>query len=89
MALGASRGSILGLVLRETSSTVVAGIGIGLIGVLGASRLVASQLLDVTPGDPLTLIVTPAVLAVSALGAAALPAMRAASADPVANLRTD
>jgi putative ABC transport system permease protein len=77
------------LVLRETSSTVVAGIGIGLIGALGASRLMASQLLDVTPGDPLTLIVTPAVLAASALGAAALPAMRAASADPVASLRTD
>ena len=89
MALGASRGSILGLVLRETSSTVVAGIGIGLLGAMGASRLMASQLLNVTPGDPLTLIVTPAVLAVSALGAAALPAMRAASADPVASLRTD
>ena len=56
---------------------------------MGASRLMASQLLNVTPGDPLNLIVTAAVLAASAMGAAALPAIRAASADPVASLRTE
>jgi putative ABC transport system permease protein len=87
MALGASRAAILRLVLQETSAIVLIGIAIRLLGTLGASRLVASQLLNVTPGDPLNLVLTAALLAGSALGAAAWPALRAASADPLANLR--
>ena len=87
MALGASRGAILRLVLRETSAIVLIGIGLGLLGALGASRLIASQLLNVTPGDPLNLLMTAALLAAAALSAAAWPALRAASADPLANLR--
>jgi predicted permease len=87
MALGASRGAILRLVLRETSAIVLIGIAIGLLGALGASRLIASQLLNVTPGDPLNLVLTAALLTGAALGAAAWPALRAASADPLDNLR--
>jgi predicted permease len=87
MALGASRGTILRLVLRETVTLVVAGLAVGVLGALGAGRAIASQLVDVAPGDPLTLALTGVLLAGAALAAALLPAARASSVDPVANLR--
>jgi predicted permease len=89
MALGASRRSILGLVLRETATLVALGLGLGALGALASSRLIASQLHEVKPGDAGTLVATGVLLAIAALVAAALPAARASSADPVANLRLE
>ena len=87
MALGASRGTILRLVLRETGTLVVVGLGMGLLSALGAGRAIGSQLVDVAPGDPLTLVVTGSLLAVAAIAAALPPAAHASSVDPMANLR--
>jgi hypothetical protein len=87
MALGASRGAILQLVLRETGAVVLLGLAAGVLSALGAGRAIASQLVDVAPGDPLTLALTGILLAVAAIAAAALPAARASSVDPVAGLR--
>ncbi|MGE0462566.1 MAG: ABC transporter permease [Vicinamibacterales bacterium] len=89
MALGASRGSILGMVLRETAGVVALGLSLGFLGSLASSRLIANQLHEVAPGDAGTLILTGLVLAFTALMAAALPAARAASADPVTSLRLE
>ncbi len=89
IALGASRRSILGLVLRETATLVALGLGLGALGALASSRLIASQLHEVKPGDAGTLVATGVLLAIAALVAAALPAVRASSADPVANLRIE
>ena len=58
-----------------------------LLCALGAGRAIASQLVEVTPGDPLTLAFTGALLTVAAIAAALIPAARASSVDPVAKLR--
>jgi predicted permease len=87
IALGASRGTILRQVLKETGALVMLGLGVGLLCALGAGRAIASQLVDVTPGDPLTLAFTGALLTVAAIAAALIPAARASSVDPVAKLR--
>jgi putative ABC transport system permease protein len=87
IALGASRGTILRQVLRETGVLVAVGLGVGLLSALGAGRAIASQLVDVAPGDPATLTATGALLAAAAIAAALVPAVRASSADPVKSLR--
>jgi len=74
-------------VLRETGTLLVLGLGVGLLSALGAGRAIASQLVGVAPGDPFTLAATGLLLAVAAIAAALLPAARASSVDPVANLR--
>jgi putative ABC transport system permease protein len=89
IALGASRRTILGLILRETGTLVAVGLGLGLVGALAAARLIASQLENVGPRDPWTLAATSILLAATAVAAAVLPARRAASVDPVANLRAE
>ena len=87
MALGASRGSILGLVLRESVVTVGFGLGLGVLGAVVGSRLLAAQLYEIAPRDPITLIVTAAILGATAIAASLLPALRAAGVDPVVTLR--
>jgi ABC-type antimicrobial peptide transport system permease subunit len=87
MALGASRTSILSMVLRESAVTVGLGLTLGALGALAASRLLSAQLFEVAPRDPLTLIVTAATLGVTAVLASLMPAMRAAGVDPVLTLR--
>lgn len=89
IALGASRVSILRLVLRDTVTMVGIGLALGLAGALASSRLIASQLYYVNANDPSTLAATALLLAVAATAAAAVPALRAASADPVTNLRAE
>jgi putative ABC transport system permease protein len=87
MALGASRGTILRMVLGETGPLVVVGLGLGLVSAMGAGRAIASQLVDVGPGDPVTLALTSALLAVAAIVATLLPAARASALDPATGLR--
>jgi putative ABC transport system permease protein len=83
VALGAQRRDVLTLVLRETLPLVAAGIGIGLAGGLGLSRLMGSILFEVQPDDPATFIAVPLILGVVALVAALIPARRAATVSPV------
>jgi putative ABC transport system permease protein len=89
MALGATRSSIIRLVLGQTAVLTLLGIGIGVAGALALSRLVATQLYDVSPHDPATFVFTAVMLSGVALLAAYLPTRRATSVDPVAALRAE
>jgi ABC-type antimicrobial peptide transport system permease subunit len=88
MALGAERGTVVWLVLREVALLTGIGIAIGLPTALGLSRLVASQLFGLSPSDPMTLALAATVLAVVGGAAGYLPARRAAAVEPVKALRS-
>jgi predicted permease len=89
MALGAARGAVLWMVLREVIVLVVSGIVLGLPLALGLSRMVESQLFGLSPTDPLTLGVVAILLATVAMLAGYLPARRATRVDPMLALRQD
>jgi ABC-type antimicrobial peptide transport system permease subunit len=87
LALGATRGQVVGLAMRQGLEVVWVGIVAGLAGAWGLTRLLSSLLYGVAPGDPLTLAAGTAVLALAALAACYLPARQAAKADPSEALR--
>jgi ABC-type antimicrobial peptide transport system permease subunit len=89
VALGAQSSDILRHVLGQGMRTVAAGVFIGILISLAAGRLVASLLLDISPNDPVSMIIVAVVLLAIAALAAFVPARRAAKADPVTALRTD
>jgi putative ABC transport system permease protein len=87
MALGASREDILKLIVRHGSRLALAGVAIGLIASLAATRVLSSMLFEVTTKDPETFLAVALVLIGVALGACAIPARRAAKVDPMIALR--
>ena len=87
LALGASRGSVLRLVVRQAAVPVAAGVALGALGAVFASRAIATQLVNVRPNDPLTFLAVAGMLAIVALLAALIPARRAASLDPTRALQ--
>jgi ABC-type antimicrobial peptide transport system permease subunit len=87
IALGASPGAILGQVVGHALALVAAGIGIGLAAACALTRLIAAQLFQVSPTDPLTFAGVSVVLAAVAAAASFLPARRAVTVNPVAALR--
>ncbi len=87
VALGADRAQVTRLVLGEAARLSATGIGLGLVFALGTAQMMRSLLYEVSPVDPMTLIATAFVIAVAALGAAYIPAMRAARVDPVTAMR--
>jgi putative ABC transport system permease protein len=89
LAMGAERGSVLGMVLRQGGGLALVGLAIGVVGAFGLTRLLASQLYEVSVTDARTFLVAPLFLAAVALAACYLPARRATSVDPVAALRED
>ena len=89
MALGAQRGAVVWMVLREVMAISVAGIGLSLPAALGATKLLKSFLFGVKPNDPLALALAAAGLAVAALLAGYLPARRASRIDPMKALRQE
>ena len=89
MALGARRGQVGALVARQAAGLVLSGLGLGAVAALGLSRYLASMLFEVSPTDPWTLVVMAALLAATAGIAAAAPARRASSVDPLVALRMD
>ena len=89
MALGAKRGQVGALVARQAAVLVVAGLAIGGGAAYALGRFVQSMLYDVSPTDPLTIATMAAALAVTAAVAAAIPARRAATIDPLTALRTE
>ena len=87
MALGAQRGSVLSMILRETLVLMLVGIAVGIPCALATARLITHLLFNVTPYDPATLALVPLVLiAVGAL-AGYIPARRAMRVDPLVALR--
>ena len=89
MALGADRGSVMGLVLRGAFARVGMGLVVGLPLAVGAGRLIASQLYGVPFWDPLALGIATGSLALCASIAALVPAARAASISPMRALRSE
>ncbi len=89
MALGAQRGDIVALVLREVAATLIAGVVIGGVCARAMSGLAGQMLFGVTPADPAVFLVAAASLGSTALGAAWLPARRASVIDPITALRHD
>jgi putative ABC transport system permease protein len=86
-ALGARASSVLALVGRQGATPVVIGIVVGLMGAVGASRLVASLLFHVSTVDPVVFVGAPALLLVIAAAAVIVPARRAVRVDPIIALR--
>jgi predicted permease len=87
MALGASRGNVLRMILGEGLRVVLIGIGLGLIEALVLGRLVKSLLFGVQPTDPLTFFSAAVLLTLVALAACYIPALRATRVDPMIALR--
>jgi predicted permease len=87
MALGALRGNILWIVMREVLLLAGIGIGIGLAAALALTRLVQSQLYQTAPTDPLSMSLALAGIAFVAGLAGYVPALRASRVDPVQALR--
>ena len=89
MALGATRSSVLWLVLREGLALTLAGIGVGLLLAWGVARALSGLLYEVSALDPLVFAVAPVVLAASALVASYVPALRATRVLPLTALRAE
>jgi putative ABC transport system permease protein len=89
IALGALPREILGLVLSQGVWLAAIGILAGLAGALVTTRLLASMLFQVRPNDPPTYLVTAVALALVALVATLLPALRATRVDPIESMRSE
>ena len=89
IALGARRGAVLWMVLRDALLLVAAGLALGVPVSLAAARAVASLLFEVKAGDPFALAGTAGVLAAIGIAASFVPALRAASVEPLRVLRHD
>jgi ABC-type antimicrobial peptide transport system permease subunit len=87
LALGATRAAVQRTVLAEVGALAAVGAAIGLSVFVAASRVLRSQLFDVTPTDPPTIVAAALVLAVVAWAAGLLPARRASRVDPAVTLR--
>jgi predicted permease len=88
-ALGARPAAVLVLVMRQGAGLVVTGAALGSVGALATTRVIASQLVDVSPTDPLTFALVPATLAAIALIACYIPARRAVRIQPTEALRQE
>jgi len=88
MALGATRGSVFGMIYRQSMRIVAVGLGIGLVVALLAARGVGSFLV-IGAWDPATFVSVVSALTLSALASCYLPARRAMAVDPMVALRQD
>jgi len=89
MALGATRGDVLRLVVREGMALAVIGMVAGVVTAVGLTRLLASMLYGVRPADPSTLVAVALSLGIVAFLASYVPARRATQVDPMMALRCE
>jgi ABC-type antimicrobial peptide transport system permease subunit len=89
VALGARRGQVVWMVMRDTLRLAALGSAIGLFLVMWSGRVAEKYLFKITSSDPLSLSAATLLLITVAAVAGYLPARRAAHADPVAALRAD
>jgi putative ABC transport system permease protein len=89
MALGASPGVVMRMVLGHGRKLTLAGIAIGIAGALAVSRLMQQALFEVNPADPLVYVALSVILLLVTEAASFFPARRATRIDPVIALRTE
>ncbi|MGH7498897.1 MAG: ABC transporter permease [Gemmatimonadales bacterium] len=89
IALGAERGDVLKMVLRQGMRLALVGVGVGLLTAFLLTRVIASQLYDVRPTDPATFVLVASLLTAVALVANLVPALRATRVDPAVILREE
>ncbi len=89
MALGAQRGNVQWMILREGTVMLATGVLLGVLLAAGTGKLISGMLYDVGALDPLAFTLAPIVLAAAALLATWLPARRATRISPMAALRTE
>jgi ABC-type antimicrobial peptide transport system permease subunit len=89
MALGARRGAVVTLVLRQSAWLTIIGLGLGLASALAVTRYLEGLLFGLTPLDPVTFFAVAALFAAIATLASYVPARRAASVDPLIALRCE
>jgi ABC-type antimicrobial peptide transport system permease subunit len=89
MALGAARGEVLAMIVRQGLTLTLIGITLGLVGAFAFTRVLQNQLFAISPLDPVTFIAVSALLVIVALLACWLPARRAARVDPMVALRCE
>jgi ABC-type antimicrobial peptide transport system permease subunit len=89
IALGASRGDVQRLVVRQGVLLAVLGIGFGLAGAFGVTRVIRTLLYNVTPTDPISFGGVALFLTAIAFVASYVPARRATAVDPIVALRNE
>jgi putative ABC transport system permease protein len=89
MALGAHRKDVFALIMRQGAMQTALAVGLGLLLSLGAGRVLAQILYQVSPTDPFALIASSLMLTIAALLACFLPARRATYVNPITALRTE
>jgi predicted permease len=89
MALGATSGDVMRLVLSQSAALIVIGVAIGAGGAWAAARLLERSVDGMRAAEPVTLVGTASILVVTAFLASAIPARRAARADAVSALRQE
>ena len=89
MALGAHRGDVFALIMRQGAMQTALAVGVGILLSLAAGRVLAQILYQVSPSDPFALTISSLMLAAAALLACFLPAQRATRINPITALRTE
>jgi putative ABC transport system permease protein len=89
IALGAGRGDVIGMVVRQGAVLVAVALAVGLVGAIAVTRLLRGLVFDIGTTDPLTYGAMSVVLACVALVACYVPARRAARVDPVTAMRQE
>jgi ABC-type antimicrobial peptide transport system permease subunit len=89
MALGAHRGDVFALIMRQGAMQTALAVGVGLLLSVAAGRVLARILYEVSPTDPLALICASSILATAALLACFFPARRATRLNPMTALRNE
>jgi predicted permease len=89
MALGATAGDVLRLILREGGLRLALGLAVGLVLAFFAAKLQANSLFGITPSDPVTYVTTLLTLGTAGLLACLVPALRALRVNPVEALRNE
>jgi ABC-type antimicrobial peptide transport system permease subunit len=87
-AIGATRGKIAGMVLRDATLLTIGGLAVGLPAALTASRLISKLLYGTSPRDPLVYVAVASAVALVAIAASVVPALRATRIAPTEALRS-
>jgi predicted permease len=89
MAMGAERGQVVRMVLRDSSRLIVSGLVFGVLGAMALTRLMGSMLHEVQPNDVPTFLAVSVLVGLAGIVASLVPSRRASKVDPILALRCD